>query len=206
MLDEEASSPETPYVVFVNGPPRAGKDTLANAVANRLGARPVKFAGVLKERTHAAYGLHYAPHGHFEACKDQPRDEFLGITPRQAYIAFSEQMMKPLHGAGVFGRMLLDDMLFHKLAAGFIVSDSGFAAEAAPVVERFGAINCLLLRIWRSGHDFSGDSRSYIELPSVETLEVSNNDTEALFRRIGLDAVQDWMERRAALGAPTDGR
>lgn len=141
-----------------------------------------KFARILKERTHALYGL-FGPRGRpllhdfFEDRKDVALPEFLGISPRAAYIAVSEDLMKPLHGADIFGRLLLDDM---RSAAGvdlFVITDSGFAPEAAPIVAWYGANNCRVLRLSASGCTFRGDSRGYISLPGVLDYEIENPKT-----------------------------
>lgn len=78
-------------VILLSGPPKAGKDESVRQIQTlfprtfRLG-----FADCLKDSVHAAYGMPGVPFDHFEAVKDEPRDEFFGSTPRQAYIAFSE--------------------------------------------------------------------------------------------------------------------
>lgn len=174
-----------PAVIFVNGPPRAGKDTLANHLCGGfVGFRNVKLSGVLKERTHALYGLVHdgrpLPHDHFEACKDVELPSFMGLTPRAAYIGASERYWKPLHGDDVFGRLLVRDMERGLWTRGFVVSDSGFAAEAAPIVERFGAANCLLIRVHAEGRGctFAGDSRSFIGLRGVATADLWNDGTD----------------------------
>ena len=103
-------------IILLNGPPRCGKDYAGNLLTGP-GARVAKFAHVLKERTHAAYSILHrgqpAPHDWFETTKDEPCGEFLGRTPREAYIAFSEQFMKPLHGVDIFGRLLLAELAKH---------------------------------------------------------------------------------------------
>lgn len=177
-------------IVFLNGPPRCGKDTAGNILQGSAGYRVAKFAAILKERTHALYGKHL-PHAAFESSKDQPQGFFLGATPRQAYIAVSERLMKPLHGEDVFGRLLLEHirpMAVLRLT-GVAITDSGFAAEAAPIVAWAGAAQCRLIRIHREGCTFNGDSRGYIELPGVPTVEVVNPGTRAEFAKLLLEAV-----------------
>ena len=55
----------------------------------------------------------------------------------------------------------------------FTLTDSGFVPEAVPIVKMFDAENCTLIRVHRKGCDFSGDSRSYIDL-GVKTIDVEN--------------------------------
>ena len=165
-------------VIFLNGPPRSGKDYAGGILRDEFGGRIFKMAGELKERTHALYRQmnikgEPLPHDYFEAAKDEPQECFLGLTPREAYIAVSERLFKPLYGQQVFGR-LLAQQLEGDLA---IITDSGFAPEAEPIVEKFGAENCLLARIHRAGYDFSSDSRSYIDLShlGVPCLDIQND-------------------------------
>ena len=145
------------HIIFLNGPPRAGKDTASSilhgllpGIVKRLG-----FADHLKIATHAAYGLYDTPFNYFESVKDQPLDVFFGLTPRQAYIAHSEKYMKVLHGNLVFGDLWLTGAKGITPTSNFLtVPDSGFAPEALPGIEHFGAKNCTLIRMHRPGHDY----------------------------------------------------
>jgi hypothetical protein len=177
-------------VILLNGPARSGKDSLANAFAKftydvGMKSEIVKFAQPLKEMVHRAFNLPEA-HDSQESVKDVKNVRNLGgMTPRQVYIAFSETFMKPMLGQGVFGRMLVSDMnLLQRIAREdmepeadfFLVSDSGFAAEAREVVDAFGRDNIILVHLERDGYDFKGDSRGYIELPGVRTLKFNLGD------------------------------
>lgn len=184
-------------VIFLNGPPRCGKDTLAGHIVRAMpGFRLCKFAKVLKERTHALYGKPDLPHDAFEEVKDIPNEIFLGLSPREAYINVSERLMKPLHGNDVWGKILLNGMLEqYSPALGYVISDSGFEEEALPIIDRFGAENCLLIRIAapKRGCTFMGDSRSYIELP-VRTLNFYNNETVEEFLREADEQLLSWFQ------------
>lgn len=161
-----------PQIVFVNGPPRSGKDTVGDIIRTQGRGFFVicKFAQELKERTHGAYNLRIAtgealPHNFFEKVKDKPSRYFEGLTPRQAYISMSEEYFKPKFGADIFGRWLRRRILNTTAKAdGFIITDSGFAEEAVPIVKAFDAKNCVLLCVLRKNCDFKGDSRSYLDL------------------------------------------
>ena len=152
-------------IILLNGPPRSGKD-YAGRVFEELGATTYKFATEVKDRTHAIFRLH-VPTDHFEDVKDDPRSEFLGATPREAYIRFSEGFMKPLYGDDIFGR-LLAQRIRPGVAA---VTDSGFVSEAKVLVDQFDDV--VLVRIHRDGYDFSGDSRSYINLEG-KCIDINN--------------------------------
>jgi hypothetical protein len=175
----------TQRVIFVNGPPRSGKDHAGMQLMWRDDLKDAtlqKFAKELKERTHALYKLldpngkpkvHYA----YEGVKDDPLQQFHGLTPRQAYISVSENWMKPTHGAGILGTWLIENMQYCRDDAVHIITDSGFAEEAQTVVDHYGAENCFLVRVHRKGYDFSNDSRSYIDL-DVKTHDIINDGTD----------------------------
>lgn len=168
-------------VILLNAPPRAGKDTGGDAILSFFGGEKLKFSDPLKDGTHTAWGLSVAT-DHFESRKDEPADEFGGITPRKAYIDHAEEYMKRLYGHDVYGKILARRITEYPQGTLIVVPDSGFAAEAAPVVERVGAENVLLIRIFRDGKDFSNDSRSYISLPGVQAVEIVNNGDIEVFR------------------------
>lgn len=167
-------------IVLINAAPRAGKDTLAKEIQFICagGAEIHKFADELKGMTHRLYAtldasnagdyLLREPSDYFEECKDRPRLEFLGITPRQAYIGVSELLMKPLFGKDIFGRILADKVAaFEGSVDVVLVSDSGFAEEARVLVDRFGAQNVYLVRLLRPGTSFANDSRSHLEPEAI---------------------------------------
>jgi len=175
-----------PKIFLVNGPPRAGKDTAQEAYPDSI---RVKFAQAVKEGAHAAFGLDPKeyPMDVFEAVKDDPNVLFFGRTPREAYISYSEDFMKPFtDDQQVFGKLLarkietvLDEWDKNDLPnLPFVVTDSGFRPEAETLVETFGAENIILIRVHRDGTSFDGDSRSYIALDDlgVKEYDVPNMD------------------------------
>ena len=167
-------------IVFVNGPPRSGKDTVGQLIVQTSPreVRLCKFATEVKERAHLAYRLfdkrtrRPAAADALEAVKDHPLPLLLGKTPREIYIAFSEAFMKPLHGDDIFGRLLLDRLKYELACEGglpeekkteiIVITDSGFKEEAEVIVDHFGIGQCRFIHLCRSGCDFSGDSRGYV--------------------------------------------
>ena len=175
------------HVLLVNGPPRSGKDTLGQIVADLVtDAQVVKMAHALKVGTHCLFRAmandltpvtlaHSMQDDLFEDAKESPMPMFMDLTPREAYIAVSERLFKPLFGEEVFGMILADNMKRQPGVPLWVVTDSGFAPEAQPIIRTFGADNCTLVRMHRDGCDFAADSRSYIELPDVHTIDLHNN-------------------------------
>lgn len=175
-------------ILFLNGPPGSGKDYAGRAICSmHQQARTVKFARILKERTHGLYGISSGPggppaaHDWFESRKDEPAPEFLGLTPREAYIAVSEDYMKPKHGQAVFGDLLVNELetpAYNDCTVA-VITDSGFFPEAERVVHRFTPEKCMMLQINRPGCSFDGDSRGFVDLSPlcVPTQTVWNNGT-----------------------------
>ncbi len=180
-------------LILLNGPSRSGKDTAARFLASVIpNSIRIGFADHLKNATHAAYGLGSIAFDAYEQCKDVPSDDFLGLTPRHAYIAHSEMYMKKLHGKHVFGTFYTRAAI-RAGAEIMFASDSGFVDEAENQIERVGRENVLLLRIYRNGHNFSHDSRSYIELPNVYTIDIENNTTVEDYLGTCLVCVGTWV-------------
>lgn len=182
-------------ITLLNGPPRSGKDTLGAMLCDpSAGDMILHFAKPLKEAVHAALGLVSATgrplhYGAFEDVKDDfDVPGFHGVSPRQAYIQFSEGFAKNLWGPGYFGERFADEV--ERLRRGVehhvIVPDSGFVEEAEVLVDRFGADRVRLYQIHREGCDFSNDSRSYIDLShvGVEPTIVCNSGTLQELERI----------------------
>ncbi len=183
------------HVVFLNGPPRSGKDTIGRIITDAVpGARAVKFAHALKVATHALFAglqgrqVDLDKHGYgvgnfhelheddvYEFCKGDPRDEFFGKTPREAYIAVSELLCKPVFGQQFFGRLLADEIGRNPGVPVWAITDSGFADEAVPIIQAVGRENCTLVRVRRSDCTFAGDSRSYIDLDVPTRFDVMND-------------------------------
>jgi len=167
-------------VVLFNGPPGAGKDTAAKLLMPHLmNATVEKFARTVKEGCHGLFGItnstgQVVHHDHFEPIKNKPNREFMGMSPREAYIWYSEEVMKPKFGNDVFGRLTAERMSVVDSRL-YLITDSGFIEEAMTLVNRFGVSNVILVQLHRVGHTFEGDSRSYIKLPEIGANYVVQN-------------------------------
>lgn len=180
-------------IILVNGPPRSGKDTVGSILRYHFHAKVDKFARRLKEMAHELYGLTGLKHDAYEEMKDTPLEVFHGKTPREVYIALSEHYFKPLHGEDIFGRLLWQDIQHeHGL---IVVTDSGFLPEAEVLIDGAGIDNVRLLRVHREGHDFSGDSRNYIDIPQVSRTDITNNGSIKELE----NTVRGWMFNGAKL-------
>lgn len=175
-------------VLLLNGPPRSGKDTLARLLQESYvmsgGAIPVfqaKFAAPIKRHFSDSWRVS------LDWIEDNKDKVFMhGVTVRQMLIAYSEKYMKPLFGAGIFGKMMvsrLAEIEEHlNEPPSVVISDSGFAAEAREVIEAGHKVH--LIRLHRSGFDFNGDSRGYLEeldLPGISSVhDIFADDLDAL--------------------------
>ena len=188
-------------ILLLNGPPRSGKDTAGEELAeimarSGVNARVFKFAHALKIATHGTFFGLLGVLGRdrelacdpaaFEEEKDEPSEIFFGKTPREAYIAVSELLCKPLYGKEFFGEVLARQISDGAQTEGepyldvAIVTDSGFASEARPLIRKFGKENVGLIRISRDGCSFDGDSRSSIFLPELGDRQADvENDSSA---------------------------
>lgn len=170
-------------VILFNAPPRAGKDTAADLLTKYLNgfdgvnAFRYSFARPLKEATHALYGID-APWDAFEFTKDMPQEKFFGLSPREAYIKVSEEMVKPVLGAEHWGNVFLSQV---KKYGGFkgesvvVVSDCGFITEVLQIKKEIQAHNMFLVYMEREGTSFKNDSRSYVKDPSIPSYYLDNN-------------------------------
>lgn len=195
--------------VVLNGPPGCGKDTIANIIVDKnnvlnlgkLFFRKHQFKDALYEHTAKHFKVDLDKFIHFASdrvLKDSASLAGLdGRTPREALIHVSEDIYKPREGNDYFGKV--EAARVRELAGrlgGFvnvIYPDGGFESEVPPVESEFDAL--LIIRLHRTGFDFSGDSRSYLHLPNTETrqtidvLLVDGEITQAAWE------IRNWIER-----------
>lgn len=188
-------------VILFNGPPRSGKDTAADAVAEfwANSAFQEKFALPLKR----TFGAVMDSDVNWQSGYDhdyEPRKEeiipLLGISYRQFQIDFSEEFMKRKFGQFIFGKLLVE-RIKTQARGGYemaVISDCGFGQEVQYAVEEFGAHNCLLIRCHRAGCDFSKDSRNYVYHDNGKLVQndIFNNGTIEDFTNNVIQVVQDW--------------
>ena len=185
-------------VIFLNGPPRSGKDTVASFLEEHLGATHLKFSTPLKNAAHALFGLDCSPE-HDNSVKDDTLWDFMYQTPRQVYIDLSEKYAKVRYHKEFLGQILLRRILT-LTARGekklFVISDSGFAEEALTIANKLGAENCLLVRIYREGYTFKNDSRSYITLHGVDTVSLMNDGNLVSLEMTAKTTISSWLREK----------
>ena len=191
--------------VLLNGPPGSGKDTVAQHLVPYLSFVHLKFAAPIKRMVAA---LLQCDQRTLEATKDVPNrmlrflDKELTTrddTPRQLLIALSEELLKPRYGNAVFGNLLWTEATKSSSSL-FVVSDCGFESEVARLVSSAGPRNCMLFRLHREGHDFTGDSRSYLDINGLASKDIHNNLTpHDLTMRVLHGIIRQWPELESQL-------
>lgn len=187
----------TQKIIFLNGPPRSGKDTIASYLQGKYNNVYLgKMANHLKRMAHTSVGLYNLLPDGLESVKDEPLSELpfnpitgKHYTPRELYIHIAERFLKPCFGEAYFGKMLLKEILCSAAHLTpnplWVISDSGFREEAEPLIELFGKENSFIFHLYRPGTDFSKDSRSYWRHEGVMALRVDNDETlDSLFKLV----------------------
>lgn len=185
---------------LINGPPRSGKDTIADFVVGNDGSfAKAKLAAPIKRSLEAFFELtpdelHYFDNN-INGSKNVKHDRFLGDSWREAQIKFSEKFVKKIYGKDAFAKILIESIKsFIKTnpQKNFIVADCGFKEEAEYLIEAFGRENVYLIKIERYGHDFSEDSRGYLdgEKLGIKEFTLKNGD-KATFLKSGFKLIQE---------------
>ncbi|MCY3878843.1 MAG: hypothetical protein OXF74_06655 [Rhodobacteraceae bacterium] len=144
-------------------------------LAERLDASHFALSNMLKRLTHRHFKLgHELQPQSFEDCKDEPRAEFGGLSPREAYIMYSETILKPLHGADYLGRAGREKLALNRAKGRIsIVSGVGFLEEVRPMIEEVGSSNVLHIIVEASRPDAPpDDSREQLDLSQFGVKEV----------------------------------
>lgn len=92
------------------------------------------------------------------------------LSPRQALIHVSENVIKPLYGDDYFGQEMLKAAENYLETEFVFAGDSGFLSELEPLVEAGHKV--VVIQMHRDGCTFKGDSRNYIEQDDVEHLGI----------------------------------
>jgi hypothetical protein len=195
---------EKSSLILFNGPRHSGKDEAANYCAKEFGANRFKMSGPIKAAIKAMFALTDEDVDLLETIKTQPSPLLFGLSYVEAQISISEEWAKKVWGQEVFGRMASAAVQRWERYAGkgnlYVCSDSGFSAEAKSLV--YDVIlpkNTLLVHLFRTGKSFRGDSRDYIELAEVETIDIVNDGSIKDYHKALKGTISEWLNRKGFL-------
>ena len=158
-------------IYVLNAPPNAGKDTIADILVDKHGAIKASFKHALYKCT--SYEFKMDLDKLIKLSTDRDTKEVycneLGMSPREALIYTSEQVIKPKHGADYFGNQAAKSILANNIASELIVfSDGGFESEIAPLTK---IATTTIVRLYGRGN-FINDSRDYIVHPMFRYMDI----------------------------------
>ena len=190
-------------IVIFNGPPSSGKDTICKHLMD-YGCHVMhygcinsnsyfvheKFAKPLKDGNRAIFDLtdeEFDLYDNDPIAKNERCERFSGKSWRDVNIMLSENYFKPNFGKSIFGDLLskriqnkinMNKILRWTKEPTFIISDGGFREELESVVAKFNPKDVYVIKLFREGCSFAGDSRNYIDTSGlgVNVYEITNND------------------------------
>lgn len=191
---------KTPIFIF-NGPPNSGKDASVEYLSeySAYSCFHLRFKDYLYKLTKLIYNIDddelFISLVSNREFKDEPNSLFHGLSPRQALIHVSEEVIKPKFGKDYFGKIITNKIIkilndnYNKHIDIFI-SDCGFEDELISLVEFASSkenfnIELIYIQLHREGCDFSSDSRKYIDFSQPKFrrgrysyYQINNNLTE----------------------------
>ena len=193
-------------VVLLNGPPKSGKDTIADALVQAVGplwSVNYKLSSVLKATARVMFSLSDTQYNALERPENKDKKGHVGLSNKKSWreilISLSEDYIKPTYGENFFGLATVKALsTFSKCGYSHVfISDSGFKEEAETLVTMCPTCNFTLARLHRDGTDFNNDSRSYWpNQTDIETHAVPLMNEIAVFNEGTVDqAVIDILSR-----------
>lgn len=149
-------------IILFNGPPGTGKDAAADFFKEK-GFKHLSFKYQLFRETISFFGVDekWFMDGYKDRLiKEQPEELLEGMSRREAMIYVSEEITKPAFGEDIFGKQVADEI---DITRDYCISDGGFIDELIPVINKVGSENFVLVQLTREGHDYSSDSRRYLD-------------------------------------------
>lgn len=172
-----------PQFVFLNGPARSGKSTIARALAEQDKNLSVcSFAEPIRMALLSTFHPEQMTQG-IDLRDGAVKASLIpgtGVTYRQWMVAYSEQFMKPLFGKQIFGdlaKRFVEDLTMYYDR--FVFDDARFEDEIRPFANAFGGQNILIVRVERSGASWSNEpsGSDLTKVIGVHHAAIVNNGT-----------------------------
>jgi len=152
-------------IIILNGPPSSGKDTIS-ALLSGKGFIIQNFKYRMHQIACTMLGWTMSDWLRFynDRSMKEVKHDFLGDkSTREFMIYISENIMKPLFGKDYFGKAAASEVKesfsCHGYKLGAVFADGGFPEEIPPL----GVVGkILIVRLFRDGCTFQGDSRNYL--------------------------------------------
>lgn len=190
-------------IVIFNGPPRSGKDTFADMLEehydvynNGFFVYRDSFKDELIRLVLNYYEIDKREwNDRYEHSKEEPWDKLGGLSQREALIDMSEVKIKPLLGKDYFGKAAAQGLILYEDEDNNVgvFSDGGFEEEIHPIIDKVGIENVLIFRLHRPDHDFTGDSRGYLDIDGVTTIDIDSLEVDATFDVIN-KKFKEWVD------------
>ena len=190
-------------VIFLNGKPRSGKDTVAEILIDNFDAKLLKMTEPIDAAFQALFDLEDYE---FTRLREQFKDE-LGHLPsgpgydaslRDFYIKFSEHFLKPLLGPDIFGRLAGHRMRYLLgLGNNVVISDCGFRDEVKAIADGIPESTDLYgIMVDRDGTEW--DSREPVDFESlgIDSITIDNNDSLRQLEQVVLNVAQELIGLR----------
>jgi len=178
-------------LLILNGPPNSGKDTLADLLVKHEGFHKLQFKDSLFNILASTLGMtteEFLTNHYSREDKENPIFKLVHdgglMSPRQALIHMSENVIKKEFGENVFGLSVAK-----RLKDGWsVTSDGGFVEELEAIIDEIGAEKVIVVRIQRDGCTFENDSRRYLQRTMSNKFEnvtfyslTNNTDIESAY-------------------------
>ena len=164
-------------IILLNGPPRSGKDTVAEFITLMVGNSKVhhmKMSRPMKSGIREIFGFTATETKALESYKDQSNGpEFGDLSYREMQIKLFEHL-KETYGPKVLGWIFLrhnrQTMKEHT-----VVSDAGRNEEVLPIVEScpYGQVG--VIQLSRPGCNYDNDCREDLDNTGIKHFEVVEN-------------------------------
>ncbi len=154
-------------IVILNGPPNVGKDTLADNLVKTT--KDIWQKCSFKEKLYYDVANYYSVDVSWfktiatnRVTKEIKFTELGYISPREAMIYVSEEIIKPTYGKDHYGQYLAEIINNIAIEVNIVIADGGFEEELIPMFDEFDS-EVIIVQMFEDNCNFDNDSRDYIE-------------------------------------------